>query len=128
MPTSAAFCSGGVKLSNGLATSCAAWYTSISASLYKHALTHAHKIVTPSCSAAFRSGGSFCSAMKSDARKSGLTSNTATLDEDKAWVIFSRHLAPASILVSFHMAMLFLRTNGLSIVCSLSSQSLFLWL
>jgi hypothetical protein len=60
----------------------------------------------------FQEGGSSCSVIKSDARKSGLMSKTATLAADRACSIFSLHLSPLSIFVSSQTTMLLFRMSG----------------
>jgi len=70
-------------------------------------------IRVPCASAACSSGGNSFVAMKSDARKSALTSNTATRALSRAFRISSRHSAPGLILVSSQGTTTPCRSSGL---------------
>ena len=69
------------------------------------ALTATQRMVSPSTSAAFSSGGSSSLTMKFESRKLGLTRSTATLAIATARWISSRHLLPAWMLVSSQTVM-----------------------
>jgi len=75
-------------------------------------LTIKDKIVKPLSWAAASSGGSSWLAMKSDARKSALTSSTAISAAFRAFSISSRHTMPGRIWVSSHHSMAPVRSSG----------------
>jgi hypothetical protein len=104
--TSSSSCSNGLNAARGLAGLFAAWYAAMVVSPYRLYLTAAQRMVSPSSSAACSSGGSSSLAMKSDARKSGLTRSTSTLASDTACRISSRHLLPPCMRVSSQIVML----------------------
>jgi hypothetical protein len=59
--------------------------------------TAIHRMATPSLFAAERSGSSSFSAIESEARKSGVTNNTATRERLIAEAISARHCVPGLI-------------------------------
>ena len=116
MLTSALSHSAFASVSKGLLISCAAWYSPIGVSSYKHGLMHTHRMVSSSAFAAASSGGNSSFAINSDAKKSGLTSRTATLVVDNTFRISSRHSDPGLICKSDHTEMLSFLTMGFNIV------------
>ena len=102
--TSSSSCSQALKADNGLAGLFAAWYAAMAVSPWRLCLTATQRMVSPPSSAAFSSGGSSSLAMKSEARKGGVTRSTATLAIARACRISSRHWLPAWIRVSSQMS------------------------